>query len=208
MSNIFTTLSGALSSFKSAMSLLTSSLSVDVVRITDSKGRQVFAMARALKAGIINESEFFQHPLEDGNKTTDFKIDKPIVIQLGVLIPTDTYTPVYSALVDAKTNGEQFIIQTFAGSFPNMVIKSMPHEESSEYGDCLAMQITFEEVKWYATNVELLPAKEVASSTKKAGAGKGAKQDADTSKLGQKRASDASSSTQKRADSVIYGWSH
>lgn len=205
MSNILTKLAGAKSSFQSAMSLLTSSLSVDVVRITDSAGRQVFAMARIIKAGVSNESEFFQHPLEDGNKTTDFKIDKPIVIQLGILIPTDTYQSVYASLVDAKKNGEQFIIQTRAGSFANMVIKSMPHEEG-EFGDCLAMALTFEEVKWYKTNVETLPAKEVAASKKKVGAG--AKQDADTSKLGQKRASDVSASTKNRADSIVYGWIH
>jgi len=206
MSNILTQLSGAVSSFKSAMSLLTSSLSVDVVRVTDSEGRQVFAMARALKAGVMDDSEFFQHPLEDGNKTTDFKIDKPKTIQLGVMIPTDTYQPVYSSLVDAKVRGEQFIIQTRAGTFTNMVIKAMPHEESAEYGDCLVMQLTFEEVKWYATTVEMLPAKEVAGS-KKSASGK-AKQDADTKKLGQKRATDASASTSKRADSILYGWTH
>jgi hypothetical protein len=204
MSNILTQLSGAVSSFKSAMSLLTSSLSVDVVRITDSEGRQVFAMARAIKAGVMDDSELFQHALEDGNKTTDFKIDKPIVIQLGVMIPTDTYQPVYSSLVDAKKRGEQFIVQTRAGSFPNMIIKSMPHEESPEYGDCLVMQLTFEEVKWYATTVEMLPAREVAGNKKSAGA----KQDADTVKSGQKRASDASDSTKKRSDSILYGWTH
>lgn len=204
MGNILTQLSGAISSFRSAMSLLTSSLSVDVTRITDSKGRQVFAEARAVKAGILQDSELFQHPLETGNKITDYKIDKPIQIQLGVLIPTDSYSTVYASLVDAKKNGEQFIVQTKAGAFPNMVIKAIPHEESSEYGDCLAMQISFEEVIWYDTNTQTLPAKSVAG-TKKAG---GAKQDADTSKLGQKRATDASSSTQKRSKSVLYGWTH
>ena len=203
MANILTQLTGAVSSFRSAMSLLTSSLSVDVVRITDSAGRQVFAEARAIKAGILDDSELFQHPLEEGNKITDYKIDKPIQIQMGLLIPTDSYTQVYSSLVDAKKNGEQFIIQTKAGAFPDMIIKAIPHEESSEYGDCLAMQISFEQVLWYATNLETLPAKEVATSKKAGG-----KQDADTSKLGQKRATDASSSTQKRSQSAIYGWTH
>ena len=204
MSNILTQLTGAISSFRSAMGLLTSSLSVDVVRITDSKGRQVFAEARAMKAGVLRDSELFQHPLETGSKTTDYKIDKPVVIQLGVLVPIDTYSSVYGSLVDAMKNGEQFIVQTKAGAFPNMIIKTIPHEESSEYGDCLAMQIGFEEVLWYDTNTQTLPAKSVAG-TKKAG---GAKQDADTSKLGQKRATDASSSTQKRSKSVLYGWTH
>lgn len=204
MSNILTKLTGAISSFRSAMSLLTSSLSVDVVRITDSAGRQVFAEARAMKAGVLQDSELFQHPLENGSKTTDYKIDKPVQIQLGVLIPTDSYTAVYSSLLDAKKNGEQFIVQTKAGSFANMIIKSMPHEESSEYGDCLAMQINFEEVLWYDTSIETLPAKSVAGS-KKAG---GAKQDADTQKLGQKRTTEASESTKKRSSSVLYGWTH
>jgi len=208
MSNILTTLTGALSSFRSAMSLLTSSLSVDVVRISDSNGRQVFAEARVMKAAVLDDSELFQHPLETGAKITDYKVDKPIQIQLGLVIPVESYTSVYSSLVDAKKQGENFIVQTKAQAYPNMIIKAIPHEESSEYGDCLIMQITFEEVIWYDATLEMLPAKEVAPATKKVGASTAAKTDADTQKLGQKRATDASESTKKKSSSVIYDWTH
>lgn len=203
MANILTQLSGAVSSYRSAMSLLTSSLSVDVVRITDSTGRQVFTEARVIKVGVLEDSELFQHPQETGNKLTDYKIDKPVVIQMGAMVPIDSYNQIYQSLVDAKQRGEEFIVQTKAKAFPNMIIKALPHEESAEYGDCLALQINFEQVLWYVTSTETLPATEVAPTKKT-----GAKQDADTKKLGQKRAGDTSSSTNKKAASVIYGWTH
>lgn len=201
--SIFTKIAGAFSSFNSAMSLISSSLASDVVCVMDENGRQVFETARAVRAACQDDSELFQHPLETGNKITDYKIDKPKVVQLGVVIPIDDFTGTYKQLVDAKKAGTTFSVQTQARVYENMVIQSMPHEESEQWGDCLAVSITFVEVQWYKATVEMLPAKEVAKSKKT-----GAKSDADTKKSGQKRGADASDANSKKANSVWYDWTH
>ena len=202
--SIFSKISGGISSFQSVMGLLSSSFAVDVVCVLNENGNQVFETARIVRAAVNNDSELFQHPLETGNKITDYKIDKPKVVQLAAIIPSDGYSDAYAALAQAKVNGISFIVQTRAASYSNMVIQSMPHEEGEQWGDCLALAVTFVEVQWYQATVETLPAKEVAASTKAANAG--AKPDADTIKSGQQRASDASAANSAKANSAWYDW--
>lgn len=171
----------------SAMSLFNSSAAVDVVRVL-SDGGQVFSSARIMRATINDDSDLFSHPLENGNKITDFKIDLPIAIQLVVILPTLDFDSTYKNLKKAKAEGTEFIIQTRADSYQHMVIKSLPHEESPEYGDCLAITISFREVQWFVPVVETLPRREVAPQPKSAKTqGKtGVKPNADTVKSGQK----------------------
>lgn len=199
--SIFSKITGAISSFQSVMSLLSSSLASDVVCIMDEDGRQLFETARAVRAMCQDDSELFQHPLETGNKTTDFKIDKPKVVQLAVVIPADDYSYAYPQLAKAKVDGKTFSVQTKARVYNDMVIQAMPHEEGEQWGDCLAVAITFVEVQWYQATVEMLPAKEVARSKKT-----GAKSDADTVKSGQQRASDASAANSGKATTILGGW--
>ncbi|XAO54182.1 tail fiber protein [Yersinia phage vB_YenM_P744] len=201
MSNVLTQLMGSVSNYQSVAGLFNSSLAVDVVRITTAEGKQLFTLARAIKAGVNPESELFEHPLETGNKIIDFKIDKPIVVQLGVLIPTESYESIYNEILQAKTLGTELVVQTRASTYSNLIIQAMPHEESPDYGDTLAMSITLREVQWFNPNPESLPAKQVSANPKT-----GAKSDADTLKQGQQRPTDASQGTQKKAESILHGW--
>lgn len=206
MSDFLTQAAGYVSNFQSVMGLINSSLAQDVVYVGDENGNQLFTLARIMRAGVNLDSEIFEHPLETGNKIADFKIDKPVVIQLALLIPTESYQNVYAQIRQAKTEGTELIIQTRADTYTNMIIQAMPHEESVEIGDCLSMSCTFREVQWYTANIETLPAKEVSVSTKSAAAGGTAKPDADTVKQGQKRATDASPGTQQKSESILHGW--
>lgn len=198
---LMTQLAGGVSSYQSVMNLINSTLAADVVCILDENGKQLFESARIMRLAVQDDSELFQHPLETGNKITDFKIDKPKVVQLAVVIPVDDFTYSFTQLTTAKAKGTTFSVQTFAKTYNNLIIQSMPHEESEQFGDCLAVSITLVEVQWYVASVESLPAKEVAAKKKT-----GAKSDADTKKAGQQRASDASASNSNKADSILYGW--
>lgn len=204
MSNILSTIVQQVSNFRSVASLFSSSLSVDVVRIVDTEGKQMFMDARAMKAGVNPDSTIFEHPLETGNKVADFKIMKPIVAQLGLMIPTDSVTNVYAEIKQCWEQGTELTLQTRAGTYTNLIIQSLPHEESGEYGDTLAMSLTLREVQWYTGTIETLPAKSVSGST--GAVNKGAKSNADTVAQGQKRATDASDSSNKKKESILHGW--
>lgn len=191
----------------SIMSILGSSSAYDVVRII-SKAGPAFETARIMRATINNDSDIFSHPIEDGNTITDFKVELPIQIQLAVIIPAEDFENAYRNLRQAKAIGSEFIIQTRADSYERMVIKSMPHEESPEIGDCLGLSITFQEVKWFKPSVESLPATEVSAkpNSKTNGTSTSVKSDADTVKTGQKQPTPATDNTQSSVLKKMEGW--
>jgi hypothetical protein len=179
----------------------TSSYAVDVVRITDEAGNQLFTQARAMRAAVNRSSSLCEHPLETGNTIADYKVIKPNISQLTMFIPADAYGSVYKEIEQAYTDSASLIVQTRASSFANMVITDMPHDEAPDLGDSVAVSLTLKEVVWFTSSVETMPAKEVSASKKT-----GAKSDADTVKQGQKNGSDASTSTKEKSESVIHGW--
>lgn len=191
----------------SVMAILGSSSAYDVVRIV-SKGGPAFETARIMRATVNNDSDIFSHPIEDGNTITDFKVELPIQIQLAVIIPAEDFENAYRNLRQAKKMGTEFIIQTRADSYERMVIKSMPHEESPEIGDCLGLSITFQEVQWFKPSVESLPATEVSAkpNSKTNGTGTSVKSDADTVKTGQKQPTPATDNTQSSVLKKMEGW--
>lgn len=197
-SDLMNTASGSLSSYNMVMS----SFAVDVVRITDEFGAQMFTECRAMRAAVNRSSDLCEHPLETGNTIADFKIIKPNVAQLTMFIPADAYGSVYSDIEQAYVNSTSLIVQTRASSYADMVITDMPHDEAPDLGDTVAVTLTLKEVQWFTSTVETMPAKEVAVSSKSAKTGGTAKPDADTVKQGQKRPSDASPAIQTKSSSV------
>lgn len=198
-SDLMNTASGALSSY----SLYASTLAVDVVRITDEFGAQMFTECRAMRAAVNRSSDLCEHPLETGNTIADFKIIKPNISQLTMFIPADAYGSVYKDIEQAYVNSTSLIVQTRASSYADMVITDMPHDEAPDLGDIVAVTLTLKEVRWFTASVETMPAKEVAVSSKSAKTGGTAKPDADTVKQGQKRATDASDATKSRSSSIL-----
>lgn len=198
----------AVSTFQSVMSLISSSSASDVVKIMDENGNQLFTAARAMRCSVNPDSNIFEHPLEDGSTIADFAIDLPVVIQLAAVLPLDGYESTYQQLLDAKRDKTVLLVQTRTHTHENMVIKSMPHEESPEMGDCVAITLTLREVQWYTPTIDTLPAKEVSAKPagKKTQGKSNVKSDASTVKGGQKNTTDAKSGTVKRSQSILKGW--
>lgn len=200
----FSDLMNIASGISSSYGLYASSLAVDVVRITDEHGAQLFSQARSMRAAVNRSSDLCEHPLETGNKIADFKIIKPNVVQLTMFIPGDVYGTVYKDIEQAYISSTSLIVQTRASSFANMVITDMPHDEAPDLGDVIAVTLTLKEVQWFTSSVETMPAKEVAANPKT-----GAKSDADTVKQGQKRTSEPTEATKGKSSSIlkdIKGW--
>jgi hypothetical protein len=199
-SDLMNTASGTISSYN----LFASTLAVDVVRIIDETGVQVFTSARAMRAAVNRTSTLCEHPLEDGNTIADFKVFKPDVAQLTMFISGDAYDSVYKEIEQAWKSSTALIVQTRASSFPNMVITDMPSDEAPDLGDTVAITMTLKAVQWFTSSVETMPAKEVAVSSKSAKNGGSAKPDADTVKQGQKRASEVPATSQKASSSILH----
>lgn len=188
---------------QAASAVIGSSLARDVVRITDAEGNALFQNARVMRATVREESTLFEHPLEDGTNVADQKIIKPVEIQFAALMTGDSYGQTYNALRNAFRKSTPLIIQTKTGSYPNQYLQNMPHEETPEAGDSVAIALSFREVQFFKPDIQSLPATEVAPSSKGStvnGKKVSSKQDASTVKAGQKRGTEA---TVKQKTSVL-----
>lgn len=120
----------------------------DVVAVLNSDLEQVFAEARAIKATVMRASRAMEHPLETGATVTDHRIILPVTVELSMLLASDDYRTVYQQVRDLFTRGDLLTVQTRVDSFPSMLIEKMPHDETPEMIDGVALALTLKEAQF------------------------------------------------------------
>lgn len=119
---------------------------IDVVQILDQETlQQVFSQARPLRASVREMSRGLRYPIETGAVLTDSVIIMPLEIHLEVFIPNTAYGTVYPALRTARINGRLLTVQTRTGTYKNMFIEEMPHEETTDVMNAVVMSLKFVE---------------------------------------------------------------
>lgn len=119
--------------------------SQDVTAVLNSAFEQVFANARAIKATVMRSSKAMEHPLETGATITDHRIVLPTTIELSLLLATEDYPTVYQQVRDLFTRGELLTVQTRVDSFTSMLIEKMPHDETPEMINGVALALSLKE---------------------------------------------------------------
>lgn len=187
-----------------AQSYLSPSLSVDVVAITAGGFSQVFANARPMEARVYEAAELMQHPLETGAKIADHIVFKPIEIELPLLcIGEIAYRSTYAAIRSTFKAGTLLTIRTRTGSYPDMVIGELPHEESGEAFDAISIRLHLVEAK-FVTPKTGLASDQVANKSQASTADRGNQQ---TSAASKTTAAAATAQTpSKPAGSTLYNW--
>lgn len=124
----------------------TSTKRVDVVQILDqATGQQVFATARPLQSFIREVSKGLMYPIETGATLTDSIIIEPTEIQMDFLITQDGYATVYPQMRTGRINGTLYTVQTRTGTYRNMYIEEMPHDETPEMMSAIKIHLKFKE---------------------------------------------------------------
>lgn len=119
---------------------------LDVVQILDqTSGQQIFADARPIAAFVREVSKGLRYPIETGAVITDSIIIEPIEINMDMLINQDGYATVYPQIRTGRLNGILYTVQTRTGTYKNMFIEEMPHEETSEMMSSIKIHIKFVE---------------------------------------------------------------
>lgn len=179
------------------MSLLPSQQTVsaaDVVGIFNSSFRQVFTGARPINAKVLEDSRLMEHPVETGSTIVDHAVILPIEIEFALLLVGSDFRDVYQQLRQAWLAKDKFVIQTRTGTYPDMVLMSIPHDETSDMYDAIAMAVKFKEVKFVTPVFESLPAASVKNPA-----------DADTKQAGQKQGQPLTEGQNERRSSVLAG---
>lgn len=117
----------------------------DVTAVLTPDLSQVFERARAIKASVNRQSKAMEHPLETGATVIDHRIILPNVIELSMILASTDYRAVYQQVADLFKNGTLLIVQTRVDSFRSMLIEKMPHEESAEIAEGVALALTLKE---------------------------------------------------------------
>jgi len=117
----------------------------DVIAVLNASFTQVFAKARAIKVSIGPGSKAMEHPLETGATVTDHRILLPVTAEMSLVLASEDYKAVYQQVSDLFKRGELLTVQTRVGSFGSMLIEKMPHEESGEIIDGVALALSLKE---------------------------------------------------------------
>lgn len=163
----------------------------DVVAVLNADLRQVFQQARAIKATVKRESKAMEHPLETGATVTDHRIILPVGIDLALILSSEDYRGVYQQVRDLFIKGDLLTVQTRVDSFPSMLIDKMPHEETPELFDGVALALSLKEAKFIQAQFSALAVAKVAK-----------KKDASTVQKGQQQPTE---SPPARKQSVLSG---
>lgn len=137
----------------------------DEVGIYDANFRQLFASVRPLKATVSPSAKLFEHPLETGSTVTDHLIVNPDTVEIAAVLEPDEYRSAYAAVRQAFRKGQVFVVQTKAGTYPNMVFQAIPHEESPEMFDTISIVLKMTEVRFVTADYAPLPARKVSNKT-------------------------------------------
>jgi hypothetical protein len=96
----------------------------------------------------MRTSKAMEHPLETGATITDHRIILPVNIELAMILASEDYAAVYQQVRDLFKRGELLTVQTRVDSFPSMLIEKMPHDETPEMFDGVALALSLKEAQF------------------------------------------------------------
>lgn len=163
---------------------------VDVVGIFDSEFRQIAPEGRPLKAFITAPSKVMEHPLEDGASVADHRVFLPVEIELVILVPVEEYTKIQALYRQSET----VTVRTNAGTYDDMTLEVLPHDETIDAFGQIAASLRFREVQFVETQFQALPPRAVGGKSNR---------NVSTAKRGEQSGKPAAASTSGRA-SILY----
>lgn len=130
-------------------SLLTPSLSVDVVAITADGFTPLFPAARPMTASVFEIAKLMDHPLETGSVISDHIVFDPIEIRLPMICVGEIeYRATYATIKAVFLAGTVLSVVTRTGSYPSMVIAEIPHEEDPDHFNAIQINIRLREARF------------------------------------------------------------
>lgn len=173
---------------------MATTLETGLVAILDGESfEQLFVSASPMRVSVLEEKKTTKFPVEDGSTRSDHVVQEPRQISIDLMIEDEYARDMYLQVQQAWNDNKLVIVQTKVGSYENMLIETMPHDETPELGNGIAMPIRLSEWRTVTPQYGSLPPTKVAS-----------KKQSDTAKQGQKQGQTASQAQTRKA-SVLYG---
>ena len=144
--------------------LILSTAAVDTVAVFGSGFTQLFPNARPLQDQVRENSRVMDHPLESGQLISDYKVILPIEIEMPMMVSSAYYLGTYQQIKAAYLSSELLTVLTRTGSYPNMIISEMPHQEDPERYNSITILLRFRQVQLVQPSVTGTSAKSILCS--------------------------------------------
>lgn len=109
-------------------------------------GNQIFADAKIMSYDDKPEAQIFQHPMESGVSFMDHRVANPLEITLSLILEKDVYRSTYNEIFNQYKSGSICTIQSRTTRAQNMVILTMPQEQTAEHYDAIPINLTFRQM--------------------------------------------------------------
>lgn len=184
-----------------AQSLLRPTSAADVVAITYN-GAPLFAAARPLFASVYEFADVMEHPLEDGSVIADHIVRKPIEIELPMMCVGEVaYRSTYAQIRTAYNAGLLLTVVTRTASYPNMVLSDIPHDETPDSYNAIALRIRLREARLVSPQADAQTSTQARGSQQTTAAGA-----TTTTRAGGSYQQSGAGPTPSPAGSTLYQW--
>lgn len=130
---------------------------------------QVLQDARPLNVAVRELTRAMEHPLESGQIVTDYKIVLPVEITMQMLVKRAYYLTTYDQLRQLYNNSTQLSVRTRTGTYDNMVITEIPHEETPDKYDAITLYLKLKQVQVVQSDSDFAPADPTQADTQNLG---------------------------------------
>lgn len=144
---------------------ITSSPDNRYIAILDQDYNKILPEAQILDARVKPNKQSMDHTVEDGSTITDYVIVRPLEIDIVVLINSRNYQDVYFQIMQLYDKSTLLQIQTKTAVYDNQFIQDMPHTETAEMYDAIAMILRFKQAQIVAAKFNVAPKSASNTST-------------------------------------------
>lgn len=134
----------------------------DLVAVLDTKSLvPLFTAAQPMRVTVREDGKLTQFPVEDGTTRSDHFVRNPIQVTIDFLL-TDETRNAFAELRQAFQSRALVAVQTKVALYFSLAITAIPHDETPETGESIAVPITLQE--WITIEPEYgtLPPSKVA----------------------------------------------
>lgn len=193
-------------------SLIRPTRAVDVVGITGGGFAPLFSDARPMRAEVIETAALMEHPLETGALIADHIVFDPIEIDIPFIIVGESeYRNTYALIKATFKAGTLLTVLTRTGSYPNMVLSEIPHEERPDAFNAIAMRIRLKEAHFVAPKTGSLSQSQTGDPSQSSTTSRGAQQTtganaSQSAKAGSSYGQSGAGGANNPAGSTLYRW--
>ena len=136
---------------------------IDVVAVFGPNGTQVFEGAAIMRAEVTENKKLMQHPVESARTITDHVVIEPTSMTFYLIPSPNDYRNIYQEVKSLYDRSTLLTVQTRVDVHTNILIESLPREESPDVFNTVSIEMKMREVLLVSGQIVELSAENVSN---------------------------------------------